>query len=154
MSQMWVGISADTLGAYIVIALSDLDALSVTDSYSWICFWFFIFGRSLPVMDQEDGSFFSLVPVNENTYTQLWHGVRKNFTEGLGVMGRSSCIAWHWADNPSKWAENTLQIHLFFFCPFSCSIPKLSYLPRQWYSDTYHLSGFLLFKLTLDLLLS
>ena len=67
-------ISADTLGAYIFTNTSDLDVLSLTNFCSWTGFWFFLFGRSLPVMRREvaPSSWLSL-PVEYTCTPVAWH---------------------------------------------------------------------------------
>lgn len=44
----------------------------------------------------------------------------------------------HLANNPRN-DQKTPNLLVFVFSPFSCPVPKLSHLPRQWDSDTYRL---------------
>lgn len=102
------------------------------------------------------GRFLLLAPPgpNEHTHTAVaWSAGPWRKERGL----RGGVIAWHrtlQTTQANGRKAPPIHLHLFFFSSCSCPTPELAHLPRQWYSDTYHLSGFLPFRLTRDFFLS
>lgn len=98
------------------------------------------------------GQFLLLAPPgpNEHTHTSVaWSAGPWLKERGL----RGGAIAWHrtlQTTQANGRKAPPIHLHLFFFGSCSCPTPELAHLPRQWYSDTYHLSGFLPFRLTCD----